>query len=37
MLTVEFLRFIRGEKKFNGIDELKKQIKKDLKMAKKLK
>ena len=36
-LTVEFLKFIRGEKKFNGIDELKKQIKKDVKMAKKLK
>mgnify|MGYP001161217854 FL=1 len=36
-LTVEFLKFIRGEKKFNGIDELKKQIKKDVKIAKKLK
>ena len=36
-LTVEFLKFIRGEKKFNGIDELKKQIKIDVKIAKKLK
>ena len=36
-LTVEFLKFIRGEKKFNGIDELKKQIKKDVKTAKELK
>ena len=36
-ITVEFLRFIRGEKKFNGIDELKKQIKIDVKIAKKLK
>ncbi len=36
-LTVEFLNFIRGEKKFNGIDELKKQIKIDVKIAKKLK
>ena len=33
-LTVEFLKFIRGEKKFKGIEELKKQIKKDIKQAK---
>ena len=36
-LTVEFLKFIRGEKKFKGIEELKKQIKKDVKQAKKFK
>ena len=33
-LTVEFIKFIRGEKKFKGIDQLKKQIKLDLKSAK---
>ena len=33
-LTVEFIKFIRGEKKFNGIDELRKQIKLDFKNAK---
>ena len=33
-LTVEFLKFIRGEKKFKGIDQLRKQIKLDLKSAK---
>ncbi len=36
-LMVEFLKFIRGEKKFSGIEQLKKQIKKDLKIAKKFK
>ena len=34
-LTVEFLRFIRKEKKFKNIDQLKKQIKADLLIAKK--
>ncbi|MFL2894369.1 MAG: bifunctional riboflavin kinase/FAD synthetase [Candidatus Pelagibacter sp.] len=33
-LTVEFIKFIRGEKKFKGMDQLKKQIKLDLKSAK---
>ena len=33
-LTVEFLKFIRKEKKFKNVNELKKQIKKDLKVAK---
>ena len=33
-LTLEFIKFIRGEKKFKGIDQLKKQIKLDLKSAK---
>jgi len=33
-LTVEFLRFIRKEKKFKNVDQLKKQIKTDLLMAK---
>jgi len=33
-LSVEFIKFIRGEKKFKGIDQLKKQIKLDLKRAK---
>ena len=36
-LTVEFKKFIRGEKKFKGVDHLRKQIKMDLKLAKKLK
>ena len=36
-LTVEFLKFIRREKKFSGIDELRKQINVDLKNAKKVK
>ena len=36
-LTVEFLKFIRKEKKFNGINELRKQIKVDLIKAKKAK
>tara|TARA_B100001029_G_scaffold164261_1_gene154972 strand:- start:175 stop:915 length:741 start_codon:yes stop_codon:yes gene_type:complete len=34
-LSVEFLKFIRGEKKFNGVDELRNQIKKDILIAKK--
>ena len=36
-LTVEFLRFIRNEKKFKNVDQLKKQIKIDLLEAKKTK
>tara|TARA_Y100001970_G_C14210345_1_gene846496 strand:- start:499 stop:1431 length:933 start_codon:yes stop_codon:yes gene_type:complete len=34
-LTVEFIKFIRKEKKFKGINQLRKQIKKDLIIAKK--
>ena len=34
-LTVEFKKFIRSEKKFKGVDHLRKQIKMDLKLAKK--
>ena len=34
-LTVEFLKFIRKEKRFKNVDQLKKQIKSDLKVAKK--
>ncbi len=34
-LSIEFLKFIRGEKKFKGISELKNQIKKDILKAKK--
>ena len=37
LLTVEFLKFIRKEKKFNNIKQLKAQIKKDLNIAKKTK
>ena len=36
-LTVEFLKFIRKEKKFKNVDHLKKQIKNDLLVAKKTK
>ena len=36
-LTVEFLKFIRSEKKFKNVDQLKKQIKIDLLVAKKTK
>ena len=36
-LTVEFLKFIRSEKKFKNIGQLKKQIKIDLSTAKKIK
>ena len=34
-LSVEFIRFIRKEKKFNNVNQLKKQIQSDLKVAKK--
>jgi len=37
LLTVEFLKFIRKEKKFNNINQLRAQIKKDLNIAKKTK
>ena len=33
-LTINFTKFIRGEKKFKNIDALKEQIKKDIKVAK---
>ncbi len=36
-LSVEFLKFIRGEKKFNGVEDLRNQIKKDLLIVKKIK
>ena len=36
-LSVEFIKFIRNEKKFKNIDQLKKQIKVDLLVAKKIK
>ena len=36
-LTVEFFRFIRKEKKFKNVEQLKKQIKVDLTKAKKIK
>ena len=36
-LSVEFLKFIRKEKKFKNVDQLKKQIKTDLLVAKKTK
>ena len=36
-LSVEFLKFIRNEKKFRNINHLKTQIKKDLKIAKQTK
>jgi len=36
-LTVEFLKFIRKEKKFKNVDHLKNQILKDLSVAKKIK
>ena len=36
-LTVEFLKFIRSEKKFKNVEQLKKQIKIDLSIAKKIK
>ena len=36
-LRVEFLKFIRAEKKFKNVDQLKKQIKIDLVTAKKTK
>ena len=34
-LTVEFMKFIRKEKKFKNVNQLKKQINSDLKVAKK--
>ena len=37
LLTVEFLKFIRKEKKFNNVNQLRAQIKKDLNIAKKTK
>ena len=36
-LSVEFLKFIRGEKKFNGVDDLRNQINRDILIAKKVK
>ena len=35
-LTVEFIKFIRREKKFKGINQLRKQIKLDMRVAKKI-
>ena len=35
LLSVEFLKFIRKEKKFNNVNQLRAQIKKDLNIAKK--
>ncbi|MDC3099441.1 riboflavin biosynthesis protein RibF, partial [Candidatus Pelagibacter sp.] len=35
LLSVEFLKFIRKEKKFKNVNQLKSQIKKDLNIAKK--
>ena len=37
LLSVQFLKFIRKEKKFKDIDQLRKQIKSDLNIAKKTK
>ena len=34
-LSVDFIRFIRKEKKFNNVNQLKKQIQSDLTMARK--
>ena len=35
-LSVDFIRFIRKEKKFNNVDQLRKQIQSDLKIAQKI-
>ena len=37
LLSVQFLKFIRKEKKFKDVDQLKRQIKFDLNIAKKTK
>jgi len=37
LLSVQFLKFIRKEKKFKDVDQLRKQIKSDLYIAKKTK
>ena len=37
LLSVQFLKFIRKEKKFKNVDQLRKQIKSDLNIAKKIK
>ena len=37
LLSVQFLKFIRKEKKFKNVDQLKRQIKSDLNIAKKTK
>jgi len=37
LLSVQFLKFIRKEKKFKNVDQLRKQIKSDLNIAKKTK
>ena len=36
-LTVDFMKFIRKEKKFKNVDQLKKQVRADLLKAKKVK
>tara|TARA_Y100000996_G_C22538759_1_gene649237 strand:+ start:1049 stop:1981 length:933 start_codon:yes stop_codon:yes gene_type:complete len=36
-IEVEFTKYIRGEKKFSGVESLKKQINRDIKIAKKIK